>query len=367
MVAAGCEVEAITGAYTADVFVATLVSTFRLSGMVGCFGLFRICDRMSLAYSEFELKLGSLVLYRLFSRRCCRAVGGVVCCGMVCTFYDLKLAACYFRPLVVKVCSSCADATKVGVLKVGEIRGGLEGVLFKVFKLLRVRRVGALKAIGLEAVQLVCVGLQWNVSLRRGGYSVWCVCCEQCVFRDFCCLVSWFVGSGRKLSATAADSLVYLAVRYNVYVHVHDNTSSLRSGVLNERYMANSGYTRMAADSLVIWDGNGASVVGQISKLWLDSNVAAARLYVSARCKLQFEQLAKIISLFLLDYRLGIFTHLSCFEHATRYVFLNENTQSCATSLHTLRTVDIMRLGISKVKLGKLAFVCMPHWRFSLD
>ncbi len=252
MVAAGCEVEVIAGAYTADVFVATLVSTFRLSGMVGCFGLFRICDRMSLAYSEFELKLGSSVLYRLFSRCCHRAVGGVVCCGMVCTFYDLKLAACYFRPLVVKVCSSCADATKVGALKVGEIRGGLEGVLFKVFELLRMRHVGALKAIGSKAVQLVRVDSQWNVSLRRGGYSVWCVCCKQCVFRDPCCLVSWFVGSGRKMSATTADSLVYLAVRYNVYVHIHDNASSLRSGVLNERYMANSGYTKMAADSLVI-------------------------------------------------------------------------------------------------------------------
>ncbi len=60
------------------------------------------------------------------------------------------------------------------------------------------------------------------------------------------------MGSGLELSATAADFLVYLAARYNVYVHIHNDTSSLRSGVLNERYMASSGYTRMAAGSLVI-------------------------------------------------------------------------------------------------------------------
>ncbi len=57
---------------------------------------------------------------------------------------------------------------------------------------------------------------------------------------------------GFALSATAADFLVYLAVRYNVYVCVHGAVSSLRSGVSNERYMSSSGYVRMAADSLVI-------------------------------------------------------------------------------------------------------------------
>ncbi len=72
------------------------------------------------------------------------------------------------------------------------------------------------------------------------------------MFRDSCRLVSWFVGSGLELSMTAADFLVYLAVRYNVYVHVCDDSSRLRSGVSNERYMASSGYTRMAAGSLVI-------------------------------------------------------------------------------------------------------------------
>ncbi len=167
LAAAGCEVEVITGVCTADVFVAVLVSTFRLSRVAGYFGLFRTCERMSLTYLEFELKLGSSVLYRLFSRCCDCVVGGVVCCGMVCTFYDVKLAACYFRPLVVKrgVCSLarslCARTARVGELKVGEIRGGLEGVLFEVFGLLlRKRCVDELAVLGLKGGQLLCADPQ---------------------------------------------------------------------------------------------------------------------------------------------------------------------------------------------------------------
>ncbi len=96
--------------------------------------------------------------------------------------------------------------------------------------------------------------------------------------------------------------------------------------------------------------------MGQISKLWSDSDIAAARLYVSARRELQSAQLAKVISLFLLDCWIDSFAHLSCFEHATRYVFLSEYVRSCAASSLTLRTIDLKRLGISKVKLGKLVF-----------
>ncbi len=68
MTAGSCEVERIAGVRTADISVATLVSTFRVNGIAGCFGLFRTCDRISLTYLEFKLKLGSLVLYRLFSQ-----------------------------------------------------------------------------------------------------------------------------------------------------------------------------------------------------------------------------------------------------------------------------------------------------------
>ncbi len=166
MAAAGCEVEEVTGVCAADVFVATLVSTFRLSGVVGCFGLFRICDRISLAYLEFELRLGSLVLYRLFSQRCNCAVGGVACCGMLCTLYDIKLAACYFRPLVVRrrvsrlVRSLCAHSVRIGGLEVGEIRGGLEGVLFEVFGLLQERRGGDLTVFGSKDGHLLCADSQ---------------------------------------------------------------------------------------------------------------------------------------------------------------------------------------------------------------
>ncbi len=96
----------------------------------------------------------------------------------MCTFYDLKLAACYSRPLVVKGCahstvrSLCAIVFKAGALKVGEISGGLEGTLFKVFNLLQKLRGGMLSTLTSKSCQTRCDAMRYSINLCRGRYSV---------------------------------------------------------------------------------------------------------------------------------------------------------------------------------------------------
>ncbi|MFP3039466.1 MAG: hypothetical protein ACKESB_01935 [Candidatus Hodgkinia cicadicola] len=341
LVVEGYELETVDNVRLNAVCVAILISIFKLSDMIGYYGLFKIRNYLSLSYLEFNLKLNSSVLYHLFSHR--HSCGGVDCCGMVCTPYDVRASACYFRPLVLRHNICVPTCFSQSELKAVETSGESWNNLPKALNLLQSCSFFS----KLRTVNPPHSATRLTSSLCRGNYNIWYARYKRSIYRDDC------------FKLPPENLLIYLADKHNICVHVHNCPSDARSVVLNERYKTSSGYIKLAADGLIVSDESRVSVVGLIHEVWAKSSSSDVSFYVSSDRELTDGEVSWAISLFLTDGDIDGFVRLDGFEYSMRYFFLNENTWGNALSFR--------RLGLSKVKLGRLTFAFLPYWRHSFS